>query len=298
MKKILSVVLVLMMLSLAACGGSPAADPTAEPTVEATAPAETAQAPETEPPATEEPAADDSWTRIQAQGYFVLGLDDSFPPMGYRDDNNEIVGFDIDMARAVAEYLGVEVELKPVIWDTVIMSLTSGEIDCIWNGMSVTPARLEQIDISTPYVNSDQIIVALADRGDINSKADLAGKIVGTQMGSSTLNALDTDPETRDSFGELKQYSTFTEAVRDLENKRVDALVIDGIAFYGDFNVKKPDAYKVLDENFGTEEMAIGVRKEDDAWTEKLNEAFAALRENGKAEEISKKWFGADILII
>ena len=241
-------------------------------------------------------AADDSWQKIQDKGYFVLGLDDSFPPMGFRDENNEIVGFDIDMAKAAAEYLGVEVKLQPVIWDTVILSLTNGDIDCIWNGMSVTPKRLESINVTDPYVRSDQIIVTLA-ASPLKTKADLAGKIVGTQMGSSTLDALNADPETLNSFKELKQYATFTEAMMDLQNGRLDAVVIDSIAFYGDFNVKSPDAFKVMDENFATEDMAIGVRKEDNAWREKLNEAMQYLKDNGTAAEISTKWFGKNIVI-
>jgi polar amino acid transport system substrate-binding protein len=122
--------------------------------------------------------------------------------------------------------------------------------------------------------------------------------VVGTQMGSSTLDALDTDPETRDSFGELREYATFTQAMMDLDNKRLDAVVIDGIAFYGDFNVKSPGSYSVLEENFGSEEMAVGLRTSDAAWIDKINEAFAYLRSSGKAAEISIRWFGDDILII
>ncbi|MDO4582116.1 MAG: amino acid ABC transporter substrate-binding protein [Bacillota bacterium] len=280
MKKLMIIMLALMLVfAFAACA---AEEPAA------------AEDPAVEDPAAE--SADDSWTRIQEQGYFILGLDDSFPPMGFRDENNEIVGFDIDMANAVAEYLGVSVELKPVVWATVITSLTSGEIDCIWNGMSVTEERLQQIDVSEPYVNSDQIIVVPAG-SDIATKADMAGKIVGTQMGSSTIAALDNDPDTKASFGELKEYDTFTAAMMDLDAGRLDAVVIDGIAFYGDFNVKSPGAYTVLEENFASEQMAIGVRKEDDAWTDKLNEAMNALKADGTAAEISIKWFGEDIVI-
>lgn len=282
MKKLLVILLAMMLVfALAAC--TPAEAPPAEPDD-----ADVEQPVDTD--------TDDSWTRIQEQGYFILGLDDSFPPMGFRDENNEIVGFDIDMAMAVAEYLGVEVELKPVVWATVIMSLTSGEIDCIWNGMSITEERLAQIDVTDPYVNSDQIVVVPAGSA-IASFADLAGKKVGTQMGSSTIDALDTQPEVRDSFGELKQYDTFTSAMMDLDAGRLDAVAIDGIAFYGDFNVKSPGSYEVLEENFASEQMAVGVRQEDDAWTDKLNEAMDALKANGKAAEISSKWFGEDIVI-
>jgi polar amino acid transport system substrate-binding protein len=239
----------------------------------------------------------ETWDRIQREGKFILGLDDSFPPMGFRDDDNEIVGFDIDMAKATADYLGVQVELKPVIWDTVLLSLNSGEIDCIWNGMSVTEARKREITFSKPYVNSDQIIVTLAG-SDIATKADMAGRIVGTQMGSSTLSALEEEPDVLASFGELREYATFTQAMMDLDNKRLDAVVIDGIAFYGDFNVKAPGTYSVLEEYFGREDMAIGLRKADEVWISKINEALDYLRSSGKAAEISVKWFGADILII
>ncbi|MDR3121425.1 MAG: amino acid ABC transporter substrate-binding protein [Clostridiales bacterium] len=243
------------------------------------------------------PAADGSWEKIQQAGVFVLGLDDEFPPMGFRDEQNEIVGFDVDMAKAAAEYLGVKVELKPVIWDTVLMSLNSGEIDCIWNGFSVTEDRKKEVSYSKSYINSDQIVVTLTG-SDITTKAGLAGMTVGTQMGSSTLDALDTDPATRDSFGELREYATFTAAMMDLDNKRLDAVVIDSVAFYGDFNVKSPEAYAVLEENFGREEMAIGVRQADNTWRETLNGALDYLRSSGKAAEISIKWFGKDVVIV
>jgi len=297
MKKLLLLLAISVMLVfvVAACTTTPPPAPTTPPP--ATTTPDTTTPPATTTPDTTTPAAtDDSWQKIQAKGYFVLGLDDSFPPMGFRDENNEIVGFDIDMAKAAAQYLGVDVQLKPVIWDTVILSLTSGDIDCIWNGMSVTPQRLESINVSDPYIRSSQIIVTLAGSA-LHTKADLAGKDVGTQMGSSTLDALNADPDTLNSFKELHQYSTFTEAMMDLENKRLDAVVIDSIAFYGDFNVKSPGKYQVMDENFGTEDMAIGVRKEDNTWREKLNEAMQALKDNGTAAQISDKWFGDNIVI-
>lgn len=240
--------------------------------------------------------ADASWDNIVEKGYFIVGLDDEFPPMGFRDENNEIVGFDIDMAKAAAEYLGVEVQFQPVVWDTVTLSLTTGEIDCIWNGLSITEEREEAFDFSNAYTKSSQIVVTMAD-SDIASFADLAGKTVGTQMASASLDAIATKPEVKDSFGELKEYDTFVSAMMDLENGRIDAVVIDSIAFYGDFNVKSPDKFKALEENFGEEMYAIGVRTEDDAFTAQLNDALAAIIADGTAAEISNKWFGEDILI-
>ena len=240
--------------------------------------------------------ADASWDNIVEKGYFIVGLDDEFPPMGFRDENNEIVGFDIDMAKAAAEYLGVEVQFQPVVWDTVTLSLTTGEIDCIWNGLSITEEREEAFDFSNAYTKSSQIVVTMAD-SDIASFADLAGKTVGTQMASASLDAIATQPEVKDTFGELKEYDTFVSAMMDLENGRLDAVVIDSIAFYGDFNVKSPDKFKALEENFGEEMYAIGVRTEDDAFTAQLNDALAAIIADGTAAEISNKWFGEDILI-
>ena len=239
---------------------------------------------------------DNSWVRIQTRGYFILGLDDDFPPMGYRDANNEIVGFDIDMAMAVANYLGIEVELRPVAWSTVIGSLTEGDIDCIWNGMRVTAELLAQIDITNPYVNSSQIVVVPANSA-ITGLAGLAGKTVGTQAGSSALTALNTKPEVYNSFARLREYEAFTIAMMELDAGRLDAVVIDAIAFYGEFNLKSPGTYSVLEENFASEEMAVGVRMEDNAWTDKLNEAMSALKADGTAAQISIKWFGEDIVI-
>jgi len=239
---------------------------------------------------------DSSWDDIVAKGSFTLGLDDAYPPMGFRDENNEIVGFDIDMAKAVAEYLGVEVLLQPVDWSTVEMSLNTGEIDCIWNGLSVTASREEVMDFTDAYTTSSQIVVTLAG-SEIATKADLAGKIVGTQMGSASIDALNAEPEVKASFAELKEYDTFVNAMMDLDNGRIDAIVIDSIVFYGDFNVNAPDKYAALEENFGEELYAIGVREADDAFTAKLNEAMAALKADGTAAAISEKWFGEDILL-
>ena len=108
-------------------------------------------------------AQDNSLQNVLDKGTLVLGLDDSFPPMGFRDENNEIVGFDIDLANAVGEYLGITVTAKPIEWSTMTMSLNTGEIDVAWNGTSITPERLEAIDFTEPYMNSTPIIVALAD---------------------------------------------------------------------------------------------------------------------------------------
>src|SRR6056297_359314 len=120
--------------------------------------------------------AEDSLAEIQKKGKIVLGLDDSFPPMGFRSEDGEIVGFDIDLARELAERLDVELELKPVEWDGVILSLKNGMIDVIWNGLTITPEREKSIDFSKPYIANRQIII-VQESSDIAEKSDLADKV-------------------------------------------------------------------------------------------------------------------------
>ncbi|EET84842.1 extracellular solute-binding protein family 3 [Clostridium carboxidivorans P7] len=151
-----------------------------------------------------EQATDNSWKEIQQKGKFVLGLDDSFPPMGFKDDKGQIIGFDIDMAQEAAKRMGVKVELKPVQWDGVLLSLNNKDIDVIWNGLTITDKRKQQIAFSKVYLQNKQIIVTNND-SNIKTKKDLAGKKVGLQLGSSSETALNADSATAKSIKENKK---------------------------------------------------------------------------------------------
>ena len=174
---------------------------------------------------------DDSLQKILDKGTLVLGLDDSFPPMGYRDDNNEIVGFDIDLAKEVAARLGVELVLQPIDWNSKEMELNSGNIDCIWNGMTITDERIDTMFIPKAYIANEQIIIVGEGCG-IETKADLKGKIVGLQAGSSALEALTSDTATYESVKEVIEYADNVAAYLDLKAGRIDALVVDSIVGY------------------------------------------------------------------
>lgn len=128
--------------------------------------------------------ADNSLAELKNRGVFVLGLDDSFPPLGFRDENNEIVGYDIDLAREVAKRLGVSFKAQPINWDAKEQELSTGNIDCIWNGLTITDERKAILSFTKPYLNNAQIVVVKNDSG-INSLADLKGKKIGLQAGSS-----------------------------------------------------------------------------------------------------------------
>lgn len=239
-------------------------------------------------------SADNSLQQIKEKGKFVVGLDDNFPPMGFRDEKGEIVGFDIDLAKEAASRMGVEVEFKPVEWDGIVFSLKNGVIDVVWNGMTITEERQKQIDFSKPYMDNRQIIVVQKD-ADINSKDSLSGKVVGLQLGSSSENALNSEPEVAKSLEEVRKYSNNTEALMDLQIGRIDAVVVDEIV--GRYYIsKRPDVYRVLDENFGSESYGVGIRSEDDSFRQELDKVLDEMKEDGTAKEISKKWFGTNVL--
>ncbi|NEZ75984.1 amino acid ABC transporter substrate-binding protein [Clostridium botulinum] len=237
---------------------------------------------------------DTSLKDIKAKGEFVVGLDDSFPPMGFKNDKGEIVGFDIDLAKEVAKKMGVKVVFKPVQWDGVVLSLNNKDIDVIWNGLTITEKRKEQINFSKPYVENKQIIVVNND-SNIKSKKDLNKKTVAIQLGSSSEVALDSDKDFVKSLKELKKYSNNTEALMDLQAKRVDAVVVDEVV--GRYYIsKKPNVFKVLDEDFGGESYGIGFRKTDNSFRESVDKALDEVIKDGTSDKISEKWFGKGIL--
>ncbi|GAA0739701.1 amino acid ABC transporter substrate-binding protein [Clostridium oceanicum] len=237
--------------------------------------------------------SDTSLEDIKSKGKFIVGLDDSFPPMGFKDDKGNIVGFDIDLAKEVGKKLGVKVEFKPVDWDGVVLSLKNKDIDVIWNGLTITDKRKEQIGFSTPYLQNKQIVVVRKD-SNIKKKADLKDKTVGVQLGSSSETALTDAKDISASLKEMKKYSNNTEALMDLQAKRLEAVVVDEVV--GRYYIsKKPDLYKVLDEDFGRESYGIGIRKEDKSFKEAIDKELDALKKDGTYDKISKKWFGETI---
>lgn len=175
------------------------------------------------------PAAisDDSLQKIKDKGELVLGLDASFPPMGFTDENNEIVGFDIDLAEEVCARLGVKLKKQPIDWDAKEMELNAGNIDCIWNGMSINDERVENMLILKPYIANAQVMIA-PDNSSIRKIADMAGKKVGLQKGSSALDAVQ-GCEVFDQIGEIVEYADNVTCYMDLKTGRIDVMVVDEV---------------------------------------------------------------------
>ena len=137
-------------------------------------------------------AEDTGLEDLKAKGTFVMGFDEEYPPMGFVDENGEYVGFDIDLAKEVTSRLGVELVLQPIAWDSKELELSGKNIDCLWSGLTITPERIEQMTFSIPYLANEQILVVRTDSG-IASKADLTGKVLGTQAGSSSVDVLEAE---------------------------------------------------------------------------------------------------------
>ena len=239
---------------------------------------------------------DNSWKQIKAKGEFVLGLDDSFPPMGFRDENGEIVGFDIDLAKEVCSRLKIKLVLQPINWSAKEQELNTKNIDCIWNGLTITPEREEVILFTKPYMKNRQVLVVRAD-SDYAALADFAGKKLGIQAGSSANDALDNAAEFKASLGEVVAFDDNMTALMDLEQGGIDVVLMDEIVarFYIQQRSKN---YKVLDEALAGEEYGIGFRKEDWELMEKFEETLIAMAEDGTMAAISQRWFGEDITII
>ena len=224
----------------------------------------------------------------------VVGLDDNFPPMGFRDEKNELVGFDIDMAREASKRLGVEVEFKPIDWSAKEAELSAKRVDVLWNGLTITEERKKNIDFTAPYMENHQIVVVGA-KSAVRTKADLAGKVVGAQDGSSAVDAVKKDDAVFKTFKEFKTFGDNVTALMDLATGRLDAVVVDEVV--GRYYVaKKPADYAVLDEHFGTEDYGVGVRQGDTDLHGKLDKALADMKADGTAAKIATQWFGKDII--
>ena len=237
-------------------------------------------------------ADDQSLQKVKDSGKFILGLDATFKPMGYTDEQDNIVGFDIDLAEEVCSRMGVELVKQPIDWDTKEQDLEAGNIDCIWNGMSINPSRQEIMNLSEPYMRNDMIFVVKTE-SDIASQADLDGKTVAVQSGSSAQEIL-ADSGLNVTAVEL---ATNVECLQQLDLDLADAVFMDSVV--ANYEIQTTGkAYTILPDGLSPEEYAIGFRKGDQALRDEVQKILSEMKADGKVEEISTKWFGSDITTI
>lgn len=225
----------------------------------------------------------------------VIGLDDSFPPMGFRDDKNNIVGFDIDMAKEVSKRLKMDVEFKAIDWSTKESELNGKRIDALWNGMNITEERKKNVLFSDPYMESKQLIFVLTG-SPIKSYADLAGKVVGVQQSSIGDEVVTKDDQLKASLKDFKKYPDCISAFMDLKSGRLDAVVTDEIL--GRYYMSKEmGQYVVIEKPLGeVGNYGVGFRKEDKELRDKVQTVLNEMKKDGTSAQISQKWFGADIV--
>lgn len=282
-KRLLSAVMAsAMVLSLAACGGAKtettAAETTAEKKEETTTAGTTA-----------------AETAEAAGGTLIVGFDQDFPPMGFVGDNGEYTGFDLDLAKEAASRLGLEYKAQPIAWDSKDMELESGNIDCIWNGFTIT-GREDDYTWTTPYMANKQVFV-VANDSDIKSQADLAGKVVEVQADSSAEAALKENQDLANTFGQLLTTPDYNTAFMDLEQGAVDAVAMDVIV--AGYQIKQRNAdFKILDDSLSEEEYGIGFKKGNTELRDKVQGALEEMAADGTLAKISDEWFGEDVTTI
>lgn len=298
MKRKLAVILLAGMVtaSMAGCGSDSSGDAgkTEAPTESATETpandgAETADADSEDPS-----SADES--------KFIVGFDAEYPPYGYMDDNGEYVGFDLELAQEVCDRNEWELVKQPIDWNSKDMELSSGSIDCIWNGFTMT-GREEDYTFSEPYVDNSIVVVASAD-SDISSLEDLAGKVVVTQSDSSALSALTDDSEENAdnlalaaTFASLEQVADYNTAFLNLESGAVDAIAVDiGVA---DYQLEsRGSEFKMLDEPISTEQYAIGFKLGNTGLRDKVQATLDEMVEDGTFDKIAETWDLSDMVCL
>ena len=271
----------VMALSMTACGSSnSAAETTAADTEAAESQAEETTAEEAKTP---------------DGGTLIVGFDQDFPPMGFVGDDGEYTGFDLELAQEVAKRLGLEYKAQPIAWDSKDMELESGNIDCIWNGFTMT-GREDDYTWTEPYMANQQVFV-VANDSDINSQADLAGKIVEVQADSSAEAALKEAPELTATFKELLTTADYNTAFMDLEQGAVDAIAMDVIVAGYQIQQRNAD-FKILDDSLSEEEYGVGFKKGNTELRDKVQSTLEEMAEDGTLQEVSEKWFSKDVTTI
>ncbi|MGN1164980.1 MAG: amino acid ABC transporter substrate-binding protein [Lachnospiraceae bacterium] len=220
----------------------------------------------------------------------VVGFDAAFPPYGYKDDNGDYVGFDLDLAQEVCDRNNWELVKQPIDWDAKDMEIESGTIDCIWNGFTMN-GREDDYTWSEPYIDNKQVFVVKKDSG-ITSFDDLAGKLVETQVDSSALAALQGDQkELADTFGNLTEIAEYNTAFMDLEAGACDAIAMDiGVAYYQMNSRENPDDFVLLEEEISSEQYGIGFKKGNDTLRDQVQKTLDEMAADGTVEEIAEKY--------
>ena len=227
---------------------------------------------------------------------FVLGLDDSFPPLGFRDADNKIVGYDIDLAAEACSRLGLTLKCQPINWDSKEQELNTRKISCIWNGLTITEQRRKDMLFTKPYLDNAQVVVVRRDSG-ITNLDGLRGKVLGLQAGSSAADALAAAGDFEASLGSVIEFDDNITALNDLGIGNIDAVVMDEVVAVYTIRTAALD-FVVLEQNLGSEEYGVAFRKGNNALRDKIQKTLEEMQADGTVEKLSQKWFGQNLSVI
>lgn len=237
----------------------------------------------------------DTWAHIKKRGRVIIGLDDTFVPMGFREKSGKLVGYDIDLAKAVFKQYGIKADFQPIDWNMKETELRNQTIDLIWNGYTITPARKKQLLFSRPYMANRQVLVTKT-KENITTFKGMQGKTLGAQTSSSGASLLDEKPKMLKDYIKGKSpvlYDSFNNALMDLDDNRIQGLLIDSVyAGYYISKEKDPASYRVTRGGFDGEDFAVGMRKGDKTLKKKIDQGLQELANTGELQRINKKWFG------
>ncbi|MCM0598828.1 amino acid ABC transporter substrate-binding protein [Periweissella fabalis] len=237
----------------------------------------------------------DNWRTYQQNKTITVGLDDTFVPMGFRNKEGQIVGYDVDLAREVFKQYGIKVKFQPIDWLMKETELRNGTIDLIWNGYSYTPERAKVVGFSKPYFANGQVLVSLRSNNILKS-ADMKGKVLGVQSSSTGATDLDANPKILKQYIKNHQpilYDTFMNSMNDLNAGRIQGVLIDRV--YADYYIShlpNPSKYRIVESGFPVDQFAVGIRKSDITLQNKVNEAITKMRVDGQLAKLNQKWFG------
>lgn len=228
-----------------------------------------------------------------ADGVLKIGTNDTYVPLEYRDNNNNLVGFDIDLGNAIGDALGVKVEWVSTAWDGIFNGLDAGQYDCILSGTSITEERKKAYSMSDPYLSNGIVIVSRNDGTPATQATDLNGKKVGVQLETTADIAAQAMIDKEGNTMQLNKYDAMLDAFAALEGKSIDYIMTDEPV--GEFYTSlKPDVYSVTSGILTNEPIGITSRKGDTDFAKKLNDTLKQLQDNGKMAELSQKWFHKD----
>ena len=236
------------------------------------------------------PAAGDQLSNIQSSGKLIVALEGAWQPWSYHDESDTLVGYDVEVSRAIAEKLGVEPEYVESDWDSLFAGLDAGRYDIVCNGVEVTDERAKTYDFTEPYGYIHTALAVRKDNDDIKSFEDLAGKTTANSLASTYM-------ELAESYGATVQgIDTLEETIQLLTAGRIDATLNDNVSFYDYLNVHPDADFKLVAQTEDASHVAIPiVKSEDSSFLDALNSAIDELRADGTLKELSEKYFGQDI---